>query len=190
MPGKEMKTVANCEGWRQPTRLFSGWALVQKFSSLCLVHTGFLVLKEAVADWSSVLHPWVTGLIVMWPISFGLFRLILQPFPLHAVWPFIPSSKKNRAGSWRVWHPKGEALPVILLVSLSAGYRIDFEGQIMAQGRVKTQRLLTFQSPPPGVFHFLLVHTEMAAAQTPINALLCRLAGCLSLMLLCPRLLP
>lgn len=154
MPGKEMKTVANCEGWRQPTCLFSGWALVQKFSSLCLVHTGFLVLKESVADWSSVLHPWVTGLIVMWPVSFGLFRLILQPFPLRAVWPFIPSSKKNRAGSSRVWHPKGEALPVTLLVSLSAGYRIDFEGQIMAQGRVKTQRLSYFSITSPWRFPF------------------------------------
>lgn len=99
MPEKEKKkkTVANCEGWRQPASLFSGWGLVQKSSSLCLIHTGLLVLNEAMADWSSVLHPWVTGLIVMWPVSFGLFRLILQPFPLHAVWPFIPSSQENTA---------------------------------------------------------------------------------------------
>jgi hypothetical protein len=94
---KKKKTVANCEGWRQPASLFSGWGLVQKSSSLCLIHTGLLVLNEAMADWSSVLHPWVTGLIVMWPVSFGLFRLILQPFPLHAVWPFIPSSQENTA---------------------------------------------------------------------------------------------
>lgn len=156
MPGKEMNTVANCEGWRQPTRLFSGWALVQIFSSLCLVHTGFLVLKEAVADWSEALchihgsQAWLS----CGQLALACLGSYCSP-PLYMLCgPSSPFPKRTERDSSRVWYPKGEALPVILLVSLSAGYRIDFEGQIMAQGRVKTQRLSYFSITSPWRFPF------------------------------------
>lgn len=189
-PEKEMKTVANCEGWWQPTRLFSGWALVKESGSFCLAHTGFLVLKEAVADWSSVLHSWVTGLIVMWPVSFGFLSSYCIPSACLLHVPSSPLPERGDQETQRTASREREALRVILLVSFSAGYRIDFEGQIMAQGRVKTQRLSYFSLTSPWRFPFPAGTHRNGTAQAPVNALLCRLAGRLSLLLLCPRLLP